>query len=58
MGISVIIRNRIGMVLAMLSEPKDYIITPDVAEVTATLRVAKFSSELWFYKVVLKGDAL
>jgi hypothetical protein len=58
MGISVIIRDRMGMVLAMLSEPKDYIIVPDVAEATAAIRAAKFSSELWFYKVVLKGDAL
>jgi hypothetical protein len=46
MGISVIIRDRMGMVLAMLSEPKDYIIAPNVAEATTTLRAAKFSSEL------------
>jgi hypothetical protein len=34
------------------------IIAHDVAEVTAALRAARFSSELEFYKVVLKGDAL
>jgi len=48
MGISVIIRDRMGMVLAMLSEPKDYIIVPDVAEATAAIKAAKFNSELWF----------
>jgi hypothetical protein len=51
MSIDIIIRDRMGKVVAMLSEPNDYIIALDVAEV-------KFSSELGFYKVVLKGNSL
>jgi len=46
MSIDVIIRDRMGKELTTLLELKDYIIAPNVAEATTTLRAAKFSSEL------------
>lgn len=54
MGIGVIIRDKMGEVLVTLSEPKEYIIAPDVTKTMATLRAVKLSSKLSFYKVVLE----
>jgi hypothetical protein len=45
-------------VMAKLSEPKDCIIAPDIAEATSSLQATKFSRELRFYMVVLKCEAL
>lgn len=56
MGIYVIIIDGMDTVLATLSQPKDYIITPDIVEATAAQMVALFNRELRFYKVVLEGD--
>jgi hypothetical protein len=58
MGIDVIVRDCVDEVLATLLEPKDYIIALDIVKAMATQRVAPFSYELRFYKVVLEGDTL
>ena len=42
MGISVIIRDRMGEVLATLSTPKDYIIDPNLAEAMTSLKATTF----------------
>lgn len=57
MGIAIIIRDSMGEVLATLSAPKEFIITPDIAKATATLRLVQFTRDLGFYKLVLEGDA-
>jgi len=58
MGICVIIRDSKGELLATLSEPKDHIIAPEIAEAISALRAVHFSHGLGFYKVILEGDAL
>lgn len=57
-GISVIIKDSKGEVLATLSGPKDHIIALEIAEAMVALRAVNFSLKLGFYKVILEGDAL
>lgn len=45
-------------VLASLSAPKDFIITPDIAEATMALRAMLLTCDLGFYKIVLEWDTL
>lgn len=57
-GISVIVRDMMGEVLAILLVPKDYIIESDIAEDVVALRAAQFCHELGFYRVILESNAL
>jgi hypothetical protein len=58
MCIGIIVRDKMGEVLAALSEPKNYTIEPDVVEAITALRAIIFRSDLRFYTVVLESDGL
>jgi hypothetical protein len=58
MGISVIIRDGNGKVLTTLVEPKNHIITLNVAEAMIALRIVNFSCDLEFYTIILEGEVL
>lgn len=58
MCIGVFIRDCKGDVRATLAQSKDHIIAHDVAEALAALRAVKFSRELGYSHITLKGDAL
>jgi cell division protein FtsI/penicillin-binding protein 2 len=54
LGSGVIIKDRMGEMLATLSTPKDYIIDPNLAEARAAFRATTFIFEMGFSKVVFK----
>lgn len=58
MGVSIIVWDHKGQVLATICSSKPYITNPTIVEAHAAWKVEKFGTDLGLQNIIIEGDAL